>query len=504
MENIVFKELAQDKEVRQRLITLKSMQKDEKNREAVNGAICQQWRELSGLLNHEDAKVRKNAALLLGEAGVQDSVDALGQAYVSENILFVRPAYLTALGQLDYRKYTDVFEKRLEELNQMEILVSESKHLNEERHLLSELLDLAGGSGHHEFSKKISSKVILAVRRGMEAIVYEELKSCFPKSSFKKMNGGIMAETGNVEGLFKVRTWQTILFVFCKKNGFAKDGAQIAQGIMDSDPLSYLSLRHAGQGIWRFRVDVRTHDDGAQKAALAKKTAFALEALGGGQFLNSISDYEIEFVLMEGKDGRIFAYLRLHTLKDHRFDYRKNFIAASMNPVSAAQMIAVCRPYFKENANVLDPFCGVGTLLIERKLWGDSYPEKRIRALYGLDIFKTAVDFGRENAAHKNCRVNFIQRDFFDFSHGYLFDEIITDTPENFKSEPDRKAFFERFLKKATDHLAPWGRIFIFTRSAPAIREALRNTEGFETLLCRPFSEKSKSWIMILQASRKQ
>lgn len=37
MENIVFKELAQDKEVRHRLITLKSMQKDEKNREAVNG-----------------------------------------------------------------------------------------------------------------------------------------------------------------------------------------------------------------------------------------------------------------------------------------------------------------------------------------------------------------------------------------------------------------------------------------------------------------------------------
>ena len=44
-----------------------------------------------------DAKVRKNAALILGEMGCQDALDALFYAYECEEKLFVKSAYLTAM-----------------------------------------------------------------------------------------------------------------------------------------------------------------------------------------------------------------------------------------------------------------------------------------------------------------------------------------------------------------------------------------------------------------------
>ena len=60
---------------------------------------------LVSLLSEEDAKVRKGAALLLGELGIQEAADALWNAYESEQTLFVKSAYLTALGKLDFSEF---------------------------------------------------------------------------------------------------------------------------------------------------------------------------------------------------------------------------------------------------------------------------------------------------------------------------------------------------------------------------------------------------------------
>ena len=38
-----------------------------------------------------------------------------------------------------------------------------------------------------------------------------------------------------------------------------------------------------------------------------------------------------------------------------------------MNQHMAAGLLALAKPYLKEHAQILDPFCGVGTLLIERR-----------------------------------------------------------------------------------------------------------------------------------------
>jgi len=49
-----------------------------------------------------------------------------------------------------------------------------------------------------------------------------------------------------------------------------------------------------------------------------------------------------------------------------RFDYRKGSVAASIHPSAAAMLLMLAKPYLRKNAQLLDPCCGVGTMLVER------------------------------------------------------------------------------------------------------------------------------------------
>ncbi len=86
---------------------------------------------------------------------------------------------------------------------------------------------------------------------------------------------------------------------------------------------------------------------------------------------------------------------------------------------------------------MLDPFCGVGVLLVERDFLvpaGD---------MYGVDIFGEAILMARENARTAGMNINYINRDIFDFTHKHLFDEIVTDMPARGKKTD---AFLRRRL----------------------------------------------------------
>ncbi len=498
MDNTNLQALLEGRDTRANLIAIRQQLKDG----ADGGNLCSELLEhtdfLCGLMGAEDAKIRKNAALILGEIGAQKAMDALCQAYVSENTLFVRPAYLEAMGQLDYRSAVPVLTQRMEIIDRMVMAPEEKKHLTQERHLLAELVDLVSGNGGHTFRDKAApSKVILTVRRGREDILYDEIVRKLPGITPVKMAGGVSLAVKRPSVLLRLRTFSGMLFCFCRENGFPKDGEVLAGAVVDAGILSYLNARHEGEGSWRFRIDVHTRDDAKQKAALAKRMAAGLEGLGHGRFVNSVSDYEIEFVLMEGRDGRVFVYLKLHTMDDTRFDYRKNFVAASMNPVTAAQVIACALPYFKENANVLDPFCGVGTLLIERKLQSEG-----LRALYGVDIYGKAIEGGRENARLAGIPVNFIQRDFFDFTHEYLFDEIITDMPDKFDTQEKKEQFYLEFFNKCREHLSDGGRLFIYCDDAALIRRVCRRYPEYSILFSVTLSEKTKTGVFILEIQK--
>lgn len=101
-------ELKRNQNVRENLSLLRGAVKDTDGKQRLL-ALVGDGTFLLGLLGSEEAKVRKNAALLIGDLGLVGAKEALFDAYNQEGTLFVRSAYLTALKKMDASAYLAAF-----------------------------------------------------------------------------------------------------------------------------------------------------------------------------------------------------------------------------------------------------------------------------------------------------------------------------------------------------------------------------------------------------------
>lgn len=100
--------------------------------------------------------------------------------------------------------------------------------------------------------------------------------------------------------------------------------------------LEQLKSLHSGGGAFYFRTELKSPLAPEKKTAWVKMFSAALEKASGRELVNSTSDYEVELRLIEGKNGSFVPLMKLFTLKDTRFSYRKESYAAAMAPVQAA------------------------------------------------------------------------------------------------------------------------------------------------------------------------
>lgn len=113
MLRAIYENIQGGHEVRKNLIELKKLLKEESNRMAFIYYLAGSYTLLYKLLEDEDAKVRKNTALIMGELAVPEFVDKLFEAYIKEDKLFVKGDYLVALSHLDYRHLLEELKERL-------------------------------------------------------------------------------------------------------------------------------------------------------------------------------------------------------------------------------------------------------------------------------------------------------------------------------------------------------------------------------------------------------
>ena len=201
----------------------------------------------------------------------------------------------------------------------------------------------------------------------------------------------------------------------------------------------------------------------------------------------------MELRLFASREGKFLPALKFSTLPDNRFTYRKNAISASIHPSTAALMMELAAPYLKENAQIMDPFCGVGTMLIERDI------RVPAREKYGTDIFGDAIEGGRENASRAGEQIHFIHRDFFDFKHEYLFDEIVTNMPVRGKmSREEMDLLYERFFEKALTILKREAVIVMYTGELGFVKKQLRLHKEFSLLEEYCMQTKTGYYLLII------
>ena len=514
----IWDQILDNKDTRQNLSKLREVIKDSKNREICGKLAEENELFLESLLEAEDAKTRKNAALLIGDLQLASMQMVLWRAYEKEETLFVKSSYLVAMQKMDMTAFLKPMKEKLQSLSEMEMDENNRKHILEEMQELNKLVISIEGIKKHRFTgwQKESEIILLANRRHLET-VFMEIKQLpgVLTSDAKLLNAGIRLKTAALDQLMEVRTWQEMLFLVPGMKTCEKDPVKAAETIASSKLVEFLEDRHRGEAPFYFRTEVKMQAPsiGGTKASASskgkseqekrvleekqkfvKKFVSALEEKSQHKLKNTTSDYEVELRLVENKDGKFNVMVKLYTMEDHRFDYREEVVASSIRPVNAALLVQLAKEYMIEDARVLDPFCGVGTMLIER--------QKKIGAdtSYGLDIYEEAILKARRNTEKSGQLIHYVNRDCFTFTHEYLFDEIFTNMPfvQGRKTPLEIYEIYEKFFGFARKLVRSGGIIAVYTHDKTYVDKLSLKT-GFTILKKCQINVKEDTWLYVMR-----
>ena len=493
MEKIL-KELTQKENIRTNLSNLRQLIKADEAKISVQAFIVENEVLVLGFLKHEDAKTRKNAALLLGDMQYQNALEGLMDAYQNEQTLFVKASYLQALMELEIKDELSKLKAWLDELSALEVTLENKKHIDEQIRALRKIIIAHEGISRHEIDiEKKDVDVLLMTNRSQR----ETIRRTITYGTAKIHPLGIEVHTDELSKLIELRTYREIAFLLDTKDFLPAEPVEAAKILAGSNMLSILRLLHTGEGSFYFRIECKSSMDLEARSAFTKKLGAELERQTKGQMINSTSDYEVEIRLIMNKEGNFFPCMLLNTLKSNRFSYRKNAIATSIHPSTAALIMELAKPYLKENAQIMDPFCGVGTMLIERD---NAVGTKQ---MYGTDIFGDAIIYARENSILAGKQINYIHRDFMDFKHEYLFDEIITNMPlRGKKTKQEMDAFYQKFFDKMPEILNRDAVVILYTNEIGFVKKQLRLHKEFALQQETCLQPKNDFYLLILSYKR--
>ncbi|HAB59630.1 MAG TPA: hypothetical protein DCE48_02765, partial [Lachnospiraceae bacterium] len=111
-----FDEIVNNVDVRQNLSKLRQEIKEESNKYALLYYIGEKKDIIPALLESEDAKTRKNAALLMGDLALEEYLPYIIKGYQKEEQRFIKSSYLVALRSFDYREYLPFLKECLDNL----------------------------------------------------------------------------------------------------------------------------------------------------------------------------------------------------------------------------------------------------------------------------------------------------------------------------------------------------------------------------------------------------
>lgn len=487
----VYEALQRGEDIRNHLIELKKMLKEEGALDTYL-SMTEDDELIASFLQDEDAKTRKNAAVILGQLQSQESIDKLWDAYVAETQLFVKSAYLSAMQKLNCKAYEKQLKERYQKLLAYEPAQEEIKHIQEEiKELRRIVIQFEGGIAKHTFTGYAKPQnFILTTVKNFQDTTGVQLEH----GKLKIIPMGIQVVGGDIRETMRIRTFREVLFTLrCRKN-LPSNPSVIAKELAQSDLTRVLSELHEGEPPFYFRIELKGTMPLEKKSAFVKKIAAELEQRTRHFLVNSTENYEVEVRLIENRTGGFYPCLKLYTLPMKRFSYRKYTMASSMHPSMAALLVELASSWLTEHALIMDAFCGTGTLLMER-IYALS-----VRAAFGTDTFGEAIQGARENAAIAHLNINFIHRDFMDFTNSCPLDEIWADMPLRGKKEKEEHdAFYQAFFDKAKSLLKEHGRIFVYSNENAFVKKYLRLHEDLRLKQEVCIREKAGVYFFIIE-----
>ncbi|WP_186430170.1 methyltransferase [Clostridium sp. BSD9I1] len=482
---LLWREALNQENPRSILSVIRDIIKKEKPRGIFKRAMGSSKQKLGDFLKHSDPKVRKNACGIIGEIGDSEYLEPLYDGYASEEQLFVKSSYILAIGNcggaLDAERLTKILEdliikdKASDDKNSN---LKDEKHINEEKRALTRAISKLSPPAPHKFiGFKNPVAMILTTMNNHFQTTLMDLNEKSIKGQL--ISEGVYIKEKDFEKIYKCRTFYEILFPLESCTNLELDYKIIAAAIINADIVKFLNQCHAGDSkapFW-YRVEFKTMNDNSKKSEFVKNLSRELDETSGGNLKNSPSSYEVEIRVVE-KNNLCSVFIKLYTLKDNRFDYREKALPTSINPATAAIAMKSIEKWLRPNAKVIDPFCGVGTMLIERaKL-------KEYQSLTGVDIFKTGITYAEVNSSLANAKIKLVAEDILEFSPEELFDEMISNMPFESKSGAGglNKKLYSEFVNRIPSLVRPGGMAFLYTVEKNLLKENLIGNEKFKII----------------------
>ena len=188
MLETIIDNIKQGQNVRENLIELKKWLKGSiEHQDTFLSFLQYDYTLLKELLCHEDPKVRKNVAGVIGELELEGLLPELLDAYEEEGTLFVKTAYLKAFQKIDCECYVPKFKERLEYLLSEKFTEEQEKHITEEiRELTSLIGQYERTQSHYFIGYDEQGKVVLTTNRYYPELTLRQLYHC----NGKKISGG--------------------------------------------------------------------------------------------------------------------------------------------------------------------------------------------------------------------------------------------------------------------------------------------------------------------------
>lgn len=385
--------------------------------------------KLGELFNNCNPKIRKNTARLMSVLSNDADLAILLNALQREETLFVIPSIVLAMGQFEDERCPKALEDTLTRISNFDTPENQ-KHIAEIRKAVQTVLTRNQKRENDTiFTGLDNANVELLALPECGDLLEQEAKKVVG-FRFHRKDASLIIPQCNYQSLFQLRCFTEALIPlktpFAYPDSFSSvDLSSWAQGAAESlnGFVSLITNCLSPAPIW-YRIELRGIEH-SLRSPIAHALSKKLDAMY--PLVNSTSQYDVELRLCF-KDNTLRTYAKLYCPKDPRFLYRTRSLPASIHPVAAASVVQFAKPYLKENARVIDPCCGSGTLLIERAI------RLPIQEGLGVDKDQRAIAICRKNIkeaqAYKNLDpLQAIGGDLTSFQPNAAFDELITNLP---------------------------------------------------------------------------
>ena len=447
------------------LMLLATLSKKEQNRQDIQALLPAG--ALESLLDCEDAKVRKNTAILMGKLADDAYVGALCRALAQETQQFVVPSILLALGAVGGEAAkTALLAYPLSQGEDVHAIAQRDAYQKAYSKLFPHNPAVFTG-----FSK--AHHVLLAPVSGlMDSLLTEGREKGFP---LKKMGGYAAILTADYPALFRMRCFYEALLPFGSVDQLTPE--TLSSAVIGNQLYSRLKEMHRIDGAFPMRLEIRN--------AQVDRGKFASEffqRLSAKEFYNAPSSYDIELRAVQ-KKKKALLFIRLHTFSDPRYAYRLGTVPASIHPAAAAAAMYLL-PHRRKKAAILDPFCGSGTMLIERDFF------EKTSKLNGVDISQKAVQLSEANAQAIGLDLKCFHRSIVGFVPKEPFDEVISNMPfgNRVGTHDSNLPLYREFFKQLPHYLKPGGIALLITNEKALLLRSARSVSELEFLKEVPFS----------------